>query len=284
MATPSASASASADSVYTFRPGFPVYSLAWSARPDHPLRLAVGSFIETAKNRVRNRRARGRGRGRGNAGGHTLTPPTARSAGPGRGAASWQVVVAQQNIATGEFTRRVEIEHAFPPTKVAWTPDRNARFPDLLATVGDYLRLWEIGATGTSASLRGVLTNQVRARRDPSRQVRRCVPVPDGPSPECARVHARVRHARTQRNSATNRSDYSAPITSMDWNETDPTILATSSIDTTCTVWNVEVRARPVRQRPPAAPRAHPSLCPPSPAGPVRTLSHGTRRSKPRRN
>ena len=33
----------------------------------------------------------------------------------------------------------------------------------------------------------------------------------------------------------------------MDWNETDPTILGTSSIDTTCTIWNVEVRAFSLR-------------------------------------
>jgi len=28
----------------------------------------------------------------------------------------------------------------------------------------------------------------------------------------------------------------------MDWNETDPAIVATCSVDTTCTIWNVEVR------------------------------------------
>lgn len=33
----------------------------------------------------------------------------------------------------------------------------------------------------------------------------------------------------------------SAPITSLDWNVADPTLLGTSSIDTTCTIWNVQV-------------------------------------------
>jgi len=32
----------------------------------------------------------------------------------------------------------------------------------------------------------------------------------------------------------------SAPLTSFDWNETDPSMIGTSSIDTTCTVWDVE--------------------------------------------
>lgn len=35
-------------------------------------------------------------------------------------------------------------------------------------------------------------------------------------------------------------SDFCAPLTSFDWNETDPSLVVTSSIDTTCTVWNVE--------------------------------------------
>jgi len=35
-------------------------------------------------------------------------------------------------------------------------------------------------------------------------------------------------------------SEFCAPLTSFDWNETDPAIVGTSSIDTTCTIWNVE--------------------------------------------
>ena len=35
-------------------------------------------------------------------------------------------------------------------------------------------------------------------------------------------------------------SDYCAPLTSFDWNETDPKRLGTSSIDTTCTIWDIE--------------------------------------------
>ena len=30
-----------------------------------------------------------------------------------------------------------------------------------------------------------------------------------------------------------------APLTSFDWNETDPNIIGTSSIDTTCTIWDI---------------------------------------------
>ena len=36
-------------------------------------------------------------------------------------------------------------------------------------------------------------------------------------------------------------TEYCAPLTSFDWNETDPSIIGTCSIDTTCTIWDVEV-------------------------------------------
>lgn len=35
-------------------------------------------------------------------------------------------------------------------------------------------------------------------------------------------------------------SEFCAPLTSFDWNETNPTMIGTSSIDTTCTIWNIE--------------------------------------------
>ena len=34
--------------------------------------------------------------------------------------------------------------------------------------------------------------------------------------------------------------DFCAPLTSFDWNEVDPNLLGTSSIDTTCTIWGLE--------------------------------------------
>lgn len=37
-------------------------------------------------------------------------------------------------------------------------------------------------------------------------------------------------------------SDFCAPLTSFDWCEADPKHLGTSSIDTTCTIWDLEVR------------------------------------------
>uniref|UniRef100_A0A1B6M5H7 DDB1- and CUL4-associated factor 7 n=1 Tax=Graphocephala atropunctata TaxID=36148 RepID=A0A1B6M5H7_9HEMI len=37
-------------------------------------------------------------------------------------------------------------------------------------------------------------------------------------------------------------SDFCAPLTSFDWNDVDPNIIGTSSIDTTCTIWSLETK------------------------------------------
>jgi WD repeat-containing protein 68 len=37
-----------------------------------------------------------------------------------------------------------------------------------------------------------------------------------------------------------NNSDYNAPLTSFDWNKEKSNMIGTSSIDTTCTIWDIE--------------------------------------------
>lgn len=37
-------------------------------------------------------------------------------------------------------------------------------------------------------------------------------------------------------------SEFCAPLTSLDWNELDPNLVGVSSIDTTCTVWDIEAQ------------------------------------------
>jgi WD repeat-containing protein 68 len=74
-------------------------------------------------------------------------------------------------------------------------PDKEGSHDDLLASTGDYLRIWHIGDEGVS--LRALLNNNKT-------------------------------------------SEFCAPLTSFDWNAADPRRLATSSIDTTCTIWDIE--------------------------------------------
>ena len=42
-------------------------------------------------------------------------------------------------------------------------------------------------------------------------------------------------------------SEYCAPLTSFDWNVVDPNVIGTCSIDTTCTIW--DVNAKKVREK-----------------------------------
>ena len=65
----------------------------------------------------------------------------------------------------------------------------------MLATTGDYLRLWHV--TDNKVELKAMLNNKQN-------------------------------------------SEYCAPLTSFDWNENDTNRIGTCSIDTTCTIWDIE--------------------------------------------
>lgn len=109
------------------------------------------------------------------------------------------------------FVQGTAFTHPYPPTKLAFVPDPEGTSPDLLATTSDFLRLWIIQEDGVQ--LEKTLTT-VRPR-------------------VCTRQPP---HTLQNRN-----AEYCAPLTSFDWNEVDPKRLGTSSIDTTCTIWDIEV-------------------------------------------
>ncbi len=86
-------------------------------------------------------------------------------------------------------------DHPYPTTKIMWSPDKSSSREDIVATTGDYLRLWKV--ENDEIKMKAMLNNNKT-------------------------------------------SPYCAPLTSFDWSESDPTVIGTSSIDTTCTIWNVE--------------------------------------------
>jgi len=143
--------------IYTYEAPWLIYGMNWSVRPDKKFRLAIGSFVEEYNNKVE---------------------------------------IIQLNEDSGRFTSKALFEHPYPTTKIMWIPDKTGSREDLLATTGDYLRLWKIADDG-SCAMKCLLNNNKN-------------------------------------------SEFCAPLTSFDWNETDPSIVGTSSIDTTCTIWNVE--------------------------------------------
>ncbi len=86
-----------------------------------------------------------------------------------------------------------------------------------MATSGDYLRLWKVSDNDVRQEC---MLNNVRMVLAWDEHLLIIVYLPP-----------------TQNKN----SEFCAPLTSFDWNETDPNILGASSIDTTCTIWGLEV-------------------------------------------
>lgn len=167
--------------IYTYKAPWTVFSLAWSNRiePNSQFRLAIGSYIEQYNNTVQILRTK-----------YMLQP--------------------NSEFPTMSIYSACEIEHPYPCTKILWSPDgnkggvANQGSRDLLATTGDYLRLWSVSDDDTS---QGSLS------------------------------HKRELLLNNNKN-----SEFCAPLTSFDWNESDPSLIGTSSIDTTCTIWDINTQ------------------------------------------
>ena len=106
--------------------------------PQSQFRLAIGSYIEQYNNSVQILKTR------------MALPPGGE-------------------YPTMQIYSACEIEHPYPCTKILWSPDGgktgNYGGKDLLATTGDYLRLWSVeedsGGEGKMSSKREALLNNV---------------------------------------------------------------------------------------------------------------------------
>ncbi|CAL1366545.1 unnamed protein product [Linum trigynum] len=143
----------------TYNSPYPLYSLAFS--PTHRHRIAAGSFIEDYTNRV-------------------------------------DILSFDPDSLSITPNPTLSFDHPYPPTKLMFHPSPPSSGGDILASSGDYLRLWDL--------------------RDD-----------DGGSVEPISV---LNNSKT--------SEFCAPLTSFDWNEIEPKRIGTSSIDTTCTIWDIE--------------------------------------------
>ncbi|KAG9042610.1 hypothetical protein FS837_010627 [Tulasnella sp. UAMH 9824] len=122
-----------------------------------------------------------------------------------------------------DFTVLAETMHGYPITKIAWEPASTlsqgwkGSSSELLTSTGDALRIWEyVGDAdqkvasqyvGRSAQAPGRLTQKIAL------------------------------------SSAKNPTPTSAPLTSFSWNAISPSLVVTSSIDTTCTVWDISANS-----------------------------------------
>ena len=113
-----------------------------------------------------------------------------------------------------EFIKTAEATHAYPVTRILWEPpSSNKQTTDLLATSGDHLRLWSLPTDAAQAYQTSSITG---SRERPLQKLSPLALLSNSKSPE-----------------------HTAPITSLDWNVVQPSLIITSSIDTTCTIWDI---------------------------------------------
>ena len=122
--------------------------------------------------------------------------------------------IIQLDEASGQLVEKTSFLHDFPANCIRFIPDPENNYPDLLATSGDVLRIHRIGQDGIVRLNEDVTLTSV------------CCPV--------IYYSKMILQNKSQH--------YTAPLTSFDWNEVDPRLLGTASIDTTCTIFDLEVR------------------------------------------
>ena len=113
-----------------------------------------------------------------------------------------------------EFNKVAEATHSYPVTRLLWEPPSSQKqSTDLLATSGDHLRLWSLPSE-TQANPGSSINN--RSRDQPPTKLTPLALLSNSKTP-----------------------DHTAPLTSLDWNTVSPSLIITSSIDTTCTIWDI---------------------------------------------
>jgi WD repeat-containing protein 68 len=117
-----------------------------------------------------------------------------------------------------EYTRIAEATCAYPVTRILWEPPiAQKQSTDLLATSGDHLRLWSLPTSSPSSASNTITRSSSVNTRDPA--------------PAKLTPLALLSNSKTP--------EHTAPLTSLDWNTLSPKLIITSSIDTTCTIWDI---------------------------------------------
>lgn len=100
-------------------------------------------------------------------------------------------------------------------TRLLWEPPSSQKqSTDLLATSGDHLRLWSLPSDGQAS-----YSNSINNKAAVNTGTTKLTPL------------ALLSNSKTP--------DHTAPLTSLDWNTVSPSLIITSSIDTTCTIWDI---------------------------------------------
>ncbi|KAK0820979.1 hypothetical protein LTR87_003683 [Friedmanniomyces endolithicus] len=118
-----------------------------------------------------------------------------------------------------EYTKIAEATCAYPVTRILWEPPSSGQksSTDLLATSGDHLRLWSLPPSTSPQHAGGNIKRS--SLRDTQQAPQKLQPL------------ALLSNSKTP--------SHTAPLTSLDWNTLSPKLIITSSIDTTCTIWDI---------------------------------------------
>lgn len=114
-----------------------------------------------------------------------------------------------------EYRKTAEATHSYPVTRILWEPASSKKeSTDLLATSGDHLRLWSLPSQSNVYTPTSSI-HQSSQIAEPTKLMPLAL-LSNSKSPE-----------------------HTAPLTSLDWNSISPSLIITSSIDTTCTIWDI---------------------------------------------
>ena len=117
-----------------------------------------------------------------------------------------------------EYTKVAEATCAYPVTRILWEPPSSQKqSTDLLATSGDHLRLWSLPQQASAVHTSNINRSATANTRDQP--------------PQKLQPLALLSNSKTP--------EHTAPLTSLDWNTLSPKLIITSSIDTTCTIWDI---------------------------------------------
>ncbi|KAL8690646.1 MAG: hypothetical protein Q9218_003960 [Villophora microphyllina] len=114
------------------------------------------------------------------------------------------------------FVKTAEATHSYPVTRILWEPASSQKqSTDLLATSGDHLRLWSLPTQPAYNHSNSISRSSTGSQLAPQKLTPLAL-LSNSKSPE-----------------------HTAPLTSLDWNNVSPSLIITSSIDTTCTIWDI---------------------------------------------
>jgi WD repeat-containing protein 68 len=97
--------------------------MAWCKRQNEKFKMAIGSFKELYSNQIEI------------------------------------IQLRKDSDNVGQFKKLCEFDHPYPPTKLMFAPaQHNLGVKDILATTGDYLRIWNIDSDN-QVEMKSILNN-----------------------------------------------------------------------------------------------------------------------------